>query len=223
MNGTDWVILAILGLSILVGLWRGLVAELLSLAIWIAAFWVAASFGPDVAARLPHAISVPIVRIGLGYALCFIAVLIVGALVRFATRKLIWSTGLSGIDRLFGMLFGFVRGALLVTLLVFLVGLTLFTREAWWQQSVLLPQFQGLAAWLGQNIPAGVRDHLHPDEVLDRIHPAAVLDKLPSLSGRLMAPISGATSAPAAARTIPAPATAASTASRPPASPEHDH
>jgi membrane protein required for colicin V production len=215
MNGTDWVILAILGLSILIGLWRGLVAELLSLVIWIAAFWVAASFGPAVAARLEHVISLPIARIGLGYALCFIAVLIVGALVRFATRRLIWSTGLSGIDRLCGMLFGFVRGALLVTVLVFLVGLTLFTRESWWQQSALLPQFQGLAAWLGQNIPASVRDHLHPDEVLDRIHPTAVLARLPSLSDTLAAPMSGTTSAPIAARTISAPATAASSASRP--------
>jgi membrane protein required for colicin V production len=215
MNGTDWVILAILGLSILIGLWRGLVAELLSLVIWIAAFWVAAAFGPAVAAQLEHVISVPIARIGLGYALCFIAVLIIGALVRFATRRLIWSTGLSGIDRLFGMLFGFVRGVLLVTLLVFLVGLTLFTREPWWQQSVLLPQFQGLAAWLGQNIPANVRDHLHPADVLDKIHPSAVLDHLPSLSGTLAAPMSGATSAPAASRTTSAPATASSAVSRP--------
>lgn len=215
MTGTDGVILAILGLSVLIGLWRGLVAELLSLVIWVAAFWVAASFGPAVAARLEHVISLPIARIALGYALCFIAVLVVGALVRFATRRLIWSTGLSGIDRLFGMLFGFVRGVLLVTLLVFLVGLTLFTRESWWQQSVLLPQFQGLAAWLGQNIPASVRDHLHPGEVLDRIHPAAVLDRLPSLSGTLAAPISGTSSAPVASRTISAPATAASAASRP--------
>ncbi|MFC5437661.1 CvpA family protein [Rhodanobacter umsongensis] len=215
MNETDWVILAILGLSILVGLWRGLVAELLSLVIWVAAFWVAASFGSAVAAQLEHVISLPIARIVLGYALCFIAVLIVGALVRFAMRRLISGTGLSGIDRLFGMLFGFVRGVLLVTLLVFLVGLTLFTRESWWQQSALLPQFQGLAAWLGQNIPASVRDHLHPGEVLDRIHPAEVLDRLPGLSGRLSAPMSGASSAPGAARTIPAPATAASAASHP--------
>ena len=215
MNGTDWVILAILGLSILIGLWRGLIAELLSLVIWIAAFWVAAAFGPAVAAQFEHVITVPIARIGLGYALCFIAVLMVGALLRLVTRRLIWSTGLSGIDRLFGMLFGFVRGVLLVTLLVFLVGLTLFTREPWWQQSALLPQFQGLAAWLGQNIPANVRDHLHPAEVLDKIHPSAVLDHLPSLSGTLAAPMSGATSPTVAPRTTAAPATAASAASRP--------
>lgn len=215
MNGVDWVILGILGLSILVGLWRGLIAELLSLAIWIAAFWVAATFGPAVAAQFEHAISMPMARIALGYGLCFIGVLIVGALVRFVMRRLISSTGLSGIDRLFGMLFGFVRGALLVTLLVFLVGLTTFTREPWWQQSALLPQFQGLAAWLGQNVPASVSDHLHPAEVLDKIHPSAVLDHLPRLSDSLTAPISGATSTPAASRTNSAPAAATSVASRP--------
>ncbi len=215
MNGTDFVILGILGLSILIGLWRGLIAELLSLVIWIAAFWVAATFGPVVAAQLEPMISLPIARVGLGYAICFFGVLIVGALVRFATRKLIWSSGLSGIDRLFGMVFGFLRGVLLVTLLVFMLGLTGFTREMWWQQSVLLPQFQGAAAWLGQNIPASVRDHLHPAAVLDQIHPAAVLDHLPNLSGQLRAPTSGTTAAPATSSMSTMPAAAASAAGHP--------
>ncbi len=208
MNEVDWIILSILGLSVLIGLWRGLIAELLSLVIWVAAFWVASVFGPTVAAQFEHVITVPMGRIGLGYALCFIAVLLVGAVVRMVTRKLLWSTGLTGIDRLFGMLFGFVRGALLVSVLVFLVGLTMATREPWWQQSTLLPQFQGLAAWLGQNIPASVRD-FHPTQALDKIHPSAVLDHLPKMSTMtdMMTPLTGGASAPAPARTTPAPTT----------------
>lgn len=188
MNWVDAVILGILGLSVLIGLMRGLVVELLSLVIWVAAFLVAAWFGPVVAALFANAISLPVARLSLGYAICFFGVLLIGALVRFAARRLIWSTGLTGIDRLLGVVFGFVRGVLVATVLVFLVGLTAVTRESWWRQSVLLPQFQGMAAWLGHNIPASVGDHLHPEAMLDRLKPQ------PGLPGRVSGSISRSTS-----------------------------
>ena len=240
MNWVDGIILGILGLSALIGLMRGLVAEVLSLVVWVAAFVVATLFGTDVAALLENAISLAVVRISLGYAICFFGVLLIGALVRFAARRLIWSTGLSGIDRLLGVLFGFVRGVLVVTLVVFLVGLTAMTRESWWQQSALLPQFQATAAWLGQNIPANVTDHLHPEVVLDKLKsepmlqrqapagassasssnllhgvaPGELLDQVHNLSNRLQDPISAGRQSPAP-RSSQQPATAGSVSSHP--------
>ncbi|CAM5318490.1 CvpA family protein [Rhodanobacter lindaniclasticus] len=196
MNWLDGIILGILGLSVLIGLMRGLVAEVLSLVTWIAAFWVAAVFGPDVAALFEHSISLPMARIGLGYAICFFGILLLGVIVRFAARRLIWSTGLTGMDRVLGVLFGFVRGVLVVTILVFLVGLTAVTREPWWQQSTLLPQFQVAAAWLGQNIPASVGEHLHPEAVLDKLKSAPVLQPGPARSGTTAGALDGV--APAA-------------------------
>ena len=124
MNIVDIVIIAILALSVLVGLWRGLISEVLALVTWIAAFWVAWLFGPAVAAHFSRWIESPLVRLVVGYGLCFIAVLIVGALVRFGITRLVDGTGLGGTDRLLGMIFGFARGLLLVTLIVFLAGLT---------------------------------------------------------------------------------------------------
>jgi membrane protein required for colicin V production len=207
MNWTDYIILGILGLSILIGLWRGLVSEVLALVIWVAAFWAAWVLGPVVATHFEGVIHVPSVRIIVGYGICFVAVLIFGALLRFVIRKLIEGTGLSGTDRLLGMLFGFARGVLLVTLLVFLVGFTAFTRDPWWQQSVLLPQFQRVAAWLEQRVPASVGKHLHP---------AAMLDHLPRLPTSLLSPISGATPAPATTAVPQAiPAAVDSAAARP--------
>jgi membrane protein required for colicin V production len=188
MNWTDYIILGILSLSVLIGLWRGLVSEVLALLIWVAAFWAAWVFGPVVAAHFEHVIDMPSARIIVGYGVCFVAVLILGALLRFVIRKLIEGTGLSGTDRLLGMLFGFARGVLLVTLLVFLVGFTAFTRDPWWQQSVLLPQFQRVAAWLEQRVPASIGEHLHPD---------AMLGQLPRLPTSLVPPISGMAAAPA--------------------------
>lgn len=242
MNWVDGIILVILGLSILIGLMRGLVAELLSLLIWVAAFVAAALFGPDVAALFANAISLSVARLSLGYAICFIGVLLIGALLRFAARRLIWSTGLTGIDRLLGVVFGFVRGVLVVTLMVFLVGLTSMTRETWWQQSALLPQFQGTAAWLGQNIPSSVADHLHPEAVLDklksepmlqrhapagsasssqspsllgRVAPADLLQQMHNLSDRVHDPISVQRPPAAAPSTERVPAAAGSVSSHP--------
>ncbi|MGH8122854.1 MAG: CvpA family protein, partial [Rudaea sp.] len=98
MNWADYCIIATLGLSVLMGLWRGLIGEVLALIVWVVAVWVAWKFGPQVAARFTL-IDLPSARLLLGYVLCFIAVLIGGAIVSFLMRKLINSSGLSGTDR----------------------------------------------------------------------------------------------------------------------------
>ena len=88
MNWFDYSILAILALSVLVGLWRGFVSEVLALVCWVLAFWLAWMFGPVVAELFSTSISTPSVRIILGYTLCFIGVLMMGAIVAFLMRKL---------------------------------------------------------------------------------------------------------------------------------------
>jgi len=177
MNWIDYTILGVLGLSVLVGLWRGLVSEVLALVIWIAAFWVAWLLGPAVSARL-HMITMPTLRVVAGYALCFVVVLMLGALLRFLVQRLLVSTGLSGTDRLLGMVFGLARGVLLVCVLVFLCQFTEFTREQPWRQSMLLPPFQNATIWLGQQVPPGLREHFHPaavsDSLREHLNPAAV-------------------------------------------------
>jgi len=200
VNWADYIILAVVGLSVLIGLFRGLISEVLALVIWAVAFWVAWTFGPDVAALYARWISLPSARIAAGYATCFVAVLILGALVRILVERLVASTGLSGTDRLLGMAFGFARGVLLVTLGVFLLGFTAFTRDPWYQESVLLPQFKGVAAWLGERVPDSVREHLD--------HPPALLDHLPALPAGIpgASPATGHEIHPAAAATT-APAT----------------
>lgn len=173
MNWADYTIICILGLSVLIGLWRGLVSELLALVIWSVAFWVAWTFGPSVSMYFAHSISLPSARVFVGYGICFIGVLIFGAIVRVVVRQLLYSTGLSGTDRLLGTVFGFARGVLLVTLMVFLLGFTAFTRDPWWRESSLLPQFKGVAAWMGESMPDSVRHYLQS--------PPALLDHLPAM------------------------------------------
>lgn len=177
MNWIDYSILGVLGLSVLVGLWRGLVSEVLALVIWVAAFWVAWLLGPTLSARLT-VITLPTLRVAAGYALCFVLVLVLGAILRHIVHRLLVSTGLSGTDRLLGMVFGFARGALLVCVLVFLCQFTSFTRDPLWRQSLLLPPFQRATIWLGQQVPPSVREHLDPvaakNVLRAHLNPAAV-------------------------------------------------
>ncbi|MBD8879606.1 CvpA family protein [Rhodanobacter sp. 7MK24] len=188
MNWIDFTILGVLGVSVLIGLFRGLVSEVLALAIWIAAFWVAWLFGPMVSAHLGM-ITMPMLREAAGYALCFVLVLVLGAFLRFFVQRLLVSTGLSGTDRLLGMVFGFVRGALIVCVLVFLCQLTGFTREPMWRQSMLLPPFQSATIWLGQQVPPSVRQHLNAtaatNSLRDHLNPASVSS---TLRGQLNSP-----------------------------------
>lgn len=164
MTWFDYAIAGVLALSVLIGLWRGFIGEVLALACWVLAFWVAWMFGPLLAERF-SAISVPSVRVMLAYGLCFVAVLMAGALVSFLLRKLVSGSGLSGTDRLLGMVFGLVRGLALVVLVVFVLG-ALFRHDPWWRESRLLPTFQVGADWLVAHLPAEVARYLEPVENL---------------------------------------------------------
>lgn len=162
MNWADYTILGILGLSVLMGLWRGFIGEVLALAIWVCAFWVAWTLGPTLAEHFSASISTPSARVILGYVVCFITVLIAGAIVTVLMRKLVAGSGLSGSDRLLGMVFGLVRGMALVVLVVFLLRFTPFSSDPWWNQSRLMPGFQHSAKWLGERVPAEVARYLEP-------------------------------------------------------------
>lgn len=162
MNWADYTILAMLGLSVLMGLWRGFIGEVLALAVWVCAFWVAWVFGPPLAERFSASISTPSARVLLAYAVCFVAVLIAGAIFTFLVRKLVEGSGLSGSDRLLGMVFGLVRGVALVVLVVVLMGFTPFPRDPWWSESRLLPSFENGAQWLTARLPESVSKYLEP-------------------------------------------------------------
>lgn len=151
----DYVILGIIGLSALISLIRGFMREALSLAAWVLAFWVAWTFFRDLAIHLEW-LSVPSVRLAAAFALLFVVTLMIGALVNFLIGQLIDKTGLTGTDRLIGMVFGAARGAILVAILVWLAGLTPLPNDPWWKESQLVGYFQDLAIWLKQLLPADI-------------------------------------------------------------------
>jgi len=139
MTSPDIVICLLLLLSALIGLFRGLVKEVLSLIIWMAALVVALLFAQPVSDLLVEKIDNTSMRMILAFAAIFISALVAGALVQWVLAKLIETTGLSGTDRLLGFLFGSIRGVLLC--IVILIVIRPFSQDAgWWQSSILVPQ-----------------------------------------------------------------------------------
>jgi len=117
----DWIFVAVLCVSTVVGIWRGLVYEVLSVLNWIAAFVLAQWFAPMAAQRLPMAGASEVVRYAAGFVLVFVVSLFAGGLVAFLIRKLVAAVGLRPVDRVLGAVFGLVRGVVI--------------KGPWWQES----------------------------------------------------------------------------------------
>ncbi|MNM92006.1 Colicin V production protein [compost metagenome] len=143
----DWSIIALIAVSGLISLTRGFVKEAVSLVVWIVAGAVAWLYGGALAAHLAPYIELPSARVIAGCAILFVLTLMVGALLTHLLGMLVQATGLSGTDRLLGMIFGLARGALLVVITVGLLSLAPVQQDPWWQQSKLLPDFLMIADW----------------------------------------------------------------------------
>ena len=164
MNWADYVLIGIIALSVLISLWRGLLKEVLGLAVWVAAAWLAFRYSDQAQGLFTDSISVPSARMAVSFALVFVAALIAGGLVSFLLGKLIKSTGLSGTDRFFGMFFGLGRALVLIIALVMAAGFTPLPKDPWWQQSKLLPYFESMASWASQFLPEGMREYFLPED-----------------------------------------------------------
>ncbi len=145
MHWADIAVFFIIGLSVLIGLFRGFVKEAVSLATWIAAVAVAILFSSRAAGYLPVAVESQTARVIIAFAALFVLTLIAGAIINFLIGQLVDKSGLSGTDRLLGIVFGVVRGSLIVAILVLLASLTNMPREKWWQTTMTLPFFEKVA------------------------------------------------------------------------------
>ena len=136
MSPLDWVFVAVLLASFLLGAWRGLVYEVLSVMSWIAAFVVAQWQAPRVAGMLELGGSGQSVRYAVAFVLVFIAVVFAGGLLAWLIKKLVEAVGLRPIDRALGSMFGLLRGVVLLLALAVVINMTAPLRRAeWWTES----------------------------------------------------------------------------------------
>ena len=136
MTVVDWILLAVLLVSLLLGAWRGLVYELMSMIGWIAAFILAQWWAPEVAERLPMSSATEPVRYAAAFVLVFVAGAFAGGFLAWLTRKLVEAIGLRPVDRTLGAAFGLVRGLVLLLALAVVMDMTPMKSSPWWQASV---------------------------------------------------------------------------------------
>jgi len=146
MNLADVIIFGVIAVSAFMSLWRGFIREAISLVSWAAAFVVARTFGPMVDDLLVGSIDMPSLRAAVAFVLLFVLTLTVGAVVGKLIRVFVHATGLTSTDRILGMVFGGLRGVLIVSVLVILFR-PMLEKDQWWQESVLLPHFVSLEDW----------------------------------------------------------------------------
>jgi|TARA_R100001509_G_scaffold139808_2_gene94389 membrane protein required for colicin V production len=144
----DWGFVVIVALSTLFSLLRGFTREALSLLGWVAAFVLANLFASSVASHLSEAISNLSARYIAAWLLVFAATLVAATLLAVLVGQVVRATGLGALDRLFGMVFGFARGVVIVLVLVFLARELLAPRDQQWlYQAQLMPQIDALMNW----------------------------------------------------------------------------
>jgi len=165
LDWPDYLILATIAISILVGALRGFVKEAFSLAVWAIAFVVAFQFSAPIATWMESSITLPSARTALAFAGLFVMVLLLGGLCTYLVSQLVQKTGLSGTDRMLGGIFGVARGVILVVMLILVAGFTPVPKDPWWSESRTIQAMMPLADWSASLLPETVREHLdlHPD------------------------------------------------------------
>lgn len=143
MHPLDWICLGIVLASLLLGAWRGLLYEALSLGGWVAAYFAARWAAEPLGRMLPMGDAPPEWRAAAGFVLVFIAVAFAGGMLAWAVRGAARSLGMRPVDRLLGGVFGALRGGLLLLVLAAAIQLTGQGGELWWRESAS-------GAWLTQ-------------------------------------------------------------------------
>jgi len=160
MNTVDWVLLAVLLLSAVLGLWRGLVYEVLSVMAWVLAFVLAQRYSAQVSQWLPMDSWSPAVKVAASFALVFVLVAFAGGLLAWLLKKMVAAVGLRPIDRVLGAVFGVLRGAVVLLALAVVVGMTPLHAEPQWRGSVVARVLTESLASLKPMLPDAVARHL---------------------------------------------------------------
>ncbi len=156
----DVVILALIALSAILSLFRGFVREAVALATWLVALMVSMAFYEDLATILSQWISTPTAQKVTAFVILFICVLLLGAIVNYLAGRLVDKTGLTGTDKMLGIVFGVARGGVIVAILVLLAGLTPLPQDPWWQDSQFLGYFEEFAMWMRNYLPSDIADNI---------------------------------------------------------------
>ncbi|OGA17690.1 MAG: hypothetical protein A3I63_04100 [Betaproteobacteria bacterium RIFCSPLOWO2_02_FULL_66_14] len=163
MTWIDYTVLGAMLLSIVWGIWRGLVREVISILGWVIAFLAANLFAGPVGALLPQEISTPELRIAIAFVGIFVTSLVITTLLALLLSKAVHSVGLASLDRTLGAVFGLARGVLIVMAAALLAGLTSLPREPVWRDSLVGAPAAHAALALKSYLPQSFAERLRYD------------------------------------------------------------
>jgi membrane protein required for colicin V production len=152
-NWLDYGILALISVSVLMGIIRGFVREAMSLVTWVVALTVGILYCQPVAA-LFTSISMEGVRLLLAFVLLALTTLIIGGIVSYFLARLINFTGFNITDKIIGILFGLARGVVVISLMVMLGEATPVKNDVLWKESKLVPRFLPMSEWMKDKLPS---------------------------------------------------------------------
>ncbi len=155
MNVTDYLVIAEIALSAVVGAVRGFLREAIALVTWLVALLLAWHFAPRLAPYLGGLLAASGVRIWAARVIIAALALLVGMAIGAVVGHFVRLSIFSGTDRFLGFLFGAVRGAVLLGVFVILAELLHLDTEGWWRHSVLIPYGKAIASGLRTLAEAG--------------------------------------------------------------------
>ncbi len=148
LHWVDYAIILVLSLSVLTGLVRGFVRELIALCVWVTAIWVGYTYAPEVSPLLRSYLHDGALRTTVSFILLLLATLLIGGLMSTALSFILNRSPLKGTDRLLGMGFGLVRGVFIVALLIGIINLTSLAKDSEFRHSHLYGRFKPVSQWL---------------------------------------------------------------------------
>jgi membrane protein required for colicin V production len=163
MTGLDYAALGVAGLSAVLGMWRGLAREVMSLGAWLIAFLAANLLAGPLGEALPQSIRSPELRVLIAFVALFLVVLVLVTLAGFLMSKMIRAMGLGGLDRTLGALFGLTRALVIALAFALIAGLTRIPLDPMWRESVSGPLLArgatALKPWLPPALASRLRYH----------------------------------------------------------------
>ena len=160
LTGFDWICITVVVASLLLGAWRGFLYEVTALGSWIFAFFAARWAAPVVGGWLPMGDSSEDIRYAAGFALVFIGAAFFGGTVAWMVKRAAAALGMRPVDRVFGAVFGVVRGAALLLIVAVVVGMTPAREAPWWRESVGAPLLQSVLGELRPLLPEPVSKYV---------------------------------------------------------------
>ncbi len=163
MTSFDYIVLVIVGISIVVSMMRGAVREVLAIIGWIAALYVARTYASQLVPVLPQDIPTESLKVLAAFVILMLGVLLVASLLSIALSSIIKKIGLNWLNRFVGAVFGLARGMLIVCVFVFLAGLTNFPKDPRWTNAMFSSPLEVLVKSMLPWLPQSVAKHVSFD------------------------------------------------------------